>query len=115
MKKKQVQEVEIPDWIPVEAWSGYLEMRSVQKKPPTNYAVTLLLKKLNAYRQSGYELIAVLEQSIINNWIDVYPPKDQSRNMSSPGYQSSIDKHREIADALTGRNHENRPNLRDIN
>jgi CRISPR/Cas system-associated endonuclease Cas3-HD len=115
MKKKQVLEVEIPDWVPLESWNGYIEMRKAQKKPPTNYAVTLLLKKLNSYRQSGYELTAVLEQSIINNWIDVYPAKDQSRNMQGTGYQSSIDKHREIADALTGRNNENRPSLRDVN
>jgi len=45
------------------------------------------------------------------NW--VRNEKQQAR--AGPAYQSSIDKHREIADRLTGRHHENRPDIVDIN
>lgn len=79
MTKKKTIEFELPGWIPEDAWHGYIEMRKEIKKPPTDYAVTLLLKKLSAFKEKGHELEAVLEQSIINNWVDVYPPKLQSR------------------------------------
>ena len=95
--KKQTNQLfnDLPDFIPSEAWEGYLEMRKSIKKPPTEYAVRLLFRKLAAMKQAGQNLTAVLEQSIINNWTDVYPVKRQSSNIA--------DRAKDFMDKLTGK------------
>jgi len=65
----------VPDWMPMAAWAGYLDMRKKQKKPPTPRAVDLLVGKLDTMRAQGIDIAAVLDTSTQNCWTDVYPPK----------------------------------------
>ena len=55
-------------------------------------------------KNAGEDIEKVLEQSIVNNWTDVYPVKLQPINC---GYESKRDKdRRETIEELTGRRHE---------
>ena len=60
----------------LDALSAYLEMRRQKKKPPTPYAYSLILRKLDRECAGTREKIAVLEQSIVNGWTDIYPLKE---------------------------------------
>jgi len=68
----------LPDWMPVEAWSAFLAMRVKIKKPATDYAQKLLIKKLAAFYANDLDPGVILNQSIVNSWQDLYAPKDAS-------------------------------------
>ena len=57
----------------------FLKMRQRIKKPMTNYALELLLKKLDKLADSTHVKIAILNQSIINGWQDIYALKEGGR------------------------------------
>ena len=65
----------LPDWIPTETWEQFLEMRKRIKKPPTDYAIKLLIDKLNRFRSNGQDVKQVLEKSITSGWQDVFEIK----------------------------------------
>jgi hypothetical protein len=66
----------LPSWIPQETWDAFVEMRKkTLKKPPTDFALNLILRELFKLRDAGNDPLACLEQSIVQGWADVYPLK----------------------------------------
>jgi uncharacterized protein YdaU (DUF1376 family) len=65
----------LPDWIPHEQWSAYMEVRKIKKAANTDRAINSVIKKLNEFRKEGFSLVEILENSIRSSWIDVYKPK----------------------------------------
>ena len=53
----------------------FIEMRNKIKKPMTDKAISLLLKKLSELATTDEEKILILEQSIANSWQGVFPLK----------------------------------------
>lgn len=80
----------LPHGIRQEAWDGFLEVRHKLRKDPTEKAKSLLFKTLGRFKAEGQDVNAVLEQSIVNEWVSVYrikpdiearrPPPPQARN-----------------------------------
>lgn len=68
----------LPDWLPLDAWEAFLDMRKKIKKPATEYAQKLLIKKLAAFYANDLDPSVILNQSIMNGWQDLYAPKEQS-------------------------------------
>ncbi|NIJ32792.1 helix-turn-helix domain-containing protein [Sphingomonas oligoaromativorans] len=66
----------IPDWIPDEAWKGFVDMRRRQKAPLAGRALSLTISKLSALRAAGYEPGAILDQSTSNGWKGLFPLKE---------------------------------------
>jgi len=66
----------LPDWIPLETWQAFLEMRKKIKKSPTDKAVELLIAKLKRFKDVGQDVRAILEKSITSNWQDVFEIKE---------------------------------------
>jgi hypothetical protein len=60
--------MELPDWIPKDAWDGWIEMRNKIKAPLTERAKTLAIKTLERLRDEGYEPGDVLDQSTMRSW-----------------------------------------------
>ena len=58
------------------ALKAFLQMRSFIKKPMTEYALKLMLKKLDEMGNTDDAKIAILNQSITNNWQGIFPLKD---------------------------------------
>lgn len=77
----------LPGWISFEAWSGYIDMRKRIKKPMTDYAMTLAVKELEALRDAGQDVDAVLNQSTLKSWQGLFEVK--SRGAGKPG----VDRH----------------------
>ena len=85
---------EIPDWVPVEPWNGFIEMRRRKSANPTPRAVELLLKKLTGLRDDGGDPGAILDQSTTKNWTDIYPLKDDRHGTakSKPDRRDGLDR-----------------------
>ena len=64
---------EIPDWIPRDAWDGFIAMRKASKKAPTREAMVLAVAKLGKLKASGEDVRAVLEQSVLSGWSGLFP------------------------------------------
>jgi hypothetical protein len=60
--------VELPEWIPEDAWTAFVAMRKKIKAPLTDDAVKLAVTKLEKLMQAGHRPRAVLEQSTLNSW-----------------------------------------------
>lgn len=69
----------LPDWLPLEDWNDYLEMRDKKGKgKATNRAKQLVIIKLNELRERGHDPGKILQQSIINGWTSVFEIKENN-------------------------------------
>lgn len=64
---------------------SFIEFRKKIKKPMTDHAIKLLLGKLNKLANDETEKIAILEQSILSGWQDVYALKSDSASKYQSG------------------------------
>ena len=69
----------------------FLKMRKMMKKAPTDRALILLIKKLQKMAADVDSQIAIVEQSLTNNWIDFYPLKDQERIYNNSSSRANIE------------------------
>lgn len=78
------------DFPPAEAWAEFLSMRKKLKRPMTEYAQKLMIKKLRAYVANGQDAQAMLDQSILKGWTDVYEVKtDEPQRGAAPGFRGA--------------------------
>lgn len=70
---------ELPDWLPVQDWNDYLDMRKAIKKPATDRAKQMALKTLIGLKMSGESPAACLQQSIMKNYTDIYAVNKQKK------------------------------------
>jgi hypothetical protein len=77
----------------LKALNDFAEMRKAIKKPlSTERAATMLIHSLDKYADDNKTKIAILNQSIFNNWQGVFPLKDQGKqNSAKPEKQYSFD------------------------
>ena len=68
---------ELPAWVPREAFDGFVEMRQRIRRPLTDYAKHLIVRKLERLVEDGYDAKEVLEQSILNSWQGLWPINDR--------------------------------------
>jgi len=80
-EKKSVS-LDLPDWLNKTDWNDFVEMRKKLKKPMTDRAVNLMISKLEKMKNKGIDTSAVLQKSIVSDWIDVYEPKVQTQQNS---------------------------------
>ena len=108
--KEAASAFELPDWMPVETWDAFIEMRTKMRKRPTDTAVKLLCNKLSKFHSQGQDIKAILEKSITNNWQDVFELKDFSQQR--PAQISFAQQERELGwkrwEEMTGREHPDR-------
>jgi hypothetical protein len=95
--------ISLPTWLPQENWDAFIEMRKkTLKKPPTDFALLLVLKELYSLRDAGQDPLACLNQSIVNGWADVYAIKAKKAERVSSS-EVSRTKAALQADELTAR------------
>lgn len=58
----------LPDWLPLQAWDSFVEMRRMIRAPLTNNAIRLCITDLEKLRATGHDPLAVLEQSVKRSW-----------------------------------------------
>ncbi len=57
---------------------NYIEMRKEKKKAPTEYALSLVLKKADKLASTTRGKIEVFNQSTVNGWTDIYELKKEN-------------------------------------
>lgn len=76
----------LPDWIDQETWNAFIQMRKRIGKPPTDYALKLIIDKLDKFRSKGQDVNTILEKSITSGWQDVFEIKQSvDQNLSKTG------------------------------
>jgi hypothetical protein len=78
----------LPDWVPLDAWNGWIEMRKQIKKPPSGRAITMAIKKLEALAEQGHDPAKVLDQSTMSSWTDLYPVKKETNSNGKRAYNA---------------------------
>jgi hypothetical protein len=82
-KNERKKENIYPDWLPLEAWNNFLEMRKGMKKPATEPARQKLISILTGLKEKGYDPTQIIENSLVNNWLGFFEPNNRK------GYQST--------------------------
>lgn len=98
-KKPVATPTALPDWLPAEPWSAFLAMRKTIKKPVVSDAVPIAIRKLEALRNAGNDVRAVLEQSTMNCWQGLFEIKPEQAR-ASPGRQSQTQEQRDAENQL---------------
>lgn len=75
--------IELPSWLPLPEWEGYIAMRAKMRKSMTPRAIDLRIKELDEMRSAGENIGAVLDQSTMNNWIGVFPVRQPERRQTA--------------------------------
>lgn len=86
-RAKPRNKITIPDWVPADAWAGFVEMRKRIRKPLTPRATELIISKLQALAEDGHPPGDVLDQSTTLSWQGIFPLKDQANGNTTAGNQ----------------------------
>lgn len=78
---------EPPDWVPADAWTGFVDMRRKERHPLTARAAKLVLGELTRLKADGHDPGAVLDQSTRNGWRDVFALRKQPQLAVVGGYR----------------------------
>ena len=70
----------LPEWVDRELWEAFLEVRKKIKKPPTEKAKELLIKKLERFKNKGYNIQELMQNAIEGSWQSFYEPKSGGTN-----------------------------------
>lgn len=119
-KTKAKPEVKaLPDWLPMDAWNGWLDMRRKANKVPTQRAIDLSVRQLENLRAEGQDVEKVLDQSTVRGWTGLFsvrPEQQQAarapRRAAAPAPKSFQQQEREVGwkrwEEMTGRIHPDR-------
>jgi len=70
---------------------AFIDYRKKLKKPMTDRAIELFIKKLNELSPVVEEQIEIINQSIINGWQGIFPLKDKQKAQTKQKPQSEYD------------------------
>lgn len=73
---------DIPAWVPVDPWNGYMAMRRDKRKLPTARAVGIMIGKLERWRAQGHDPGAILDTSTEQSWTGIWEPQRNDRKPS---------------------------------
>jgi len=94
-----------PDWLPLDAWVGFVNMRNATMKPMTDRAVQNLLTKLEKMRADGQDVAEVLDQSTNACWADVYEVKERRNGKQRTQVSGTATAAQRAIDHYEARNH----------
>lgn len=91
-RKSTNRDFVLPDWVPKQSWGDFVEMRKKIRKPLTVAAMWLAVRDLEKLRGKGYDVIEIINQSILNSWSGFFPLKENYKNKQSGGTNSDFHK-----------------------
>jgi len=77
--------IELPPWLPRDAWEAWAADRRERGKPITKRAAELQVKQLDRLRADGVQPRAVIEHSIEKGYQGLFPPKSLAPASSPHG------------------------------
>jgi hypothetical protein len=93
--------MEIPEWLPRDAWREFVEHRRDKKNPLTERAARANLRKLLEFRSNGQDPRAVIDQTTAAGWTGLFElkagkktPKAQAPMIDAPdSYELTMREH----------------------
>lgn len=76
--KERTKRIKEPEWVPLEEWQHFKDMRKKIRAPMTDEAAKRIIKELESLRAQGNDVKEVLMQSVANSWRGVFPLKKKS-------------------------------------
>ena len=89
VKAAMVLVATLPPWIPLQAWSDFVENRRQIKKPLTPIAQKGIIRELEKFHREGLDIAASLEQSTRCSYTGVFPPKTERRQQQTRAPQKT--------------------------
>lgn len=93
-----------------EAIYAFIDMRKTIKKPMTERALKMLINKLNKMTNDDNVKIAILDQSIMHNWQDIYELKENNKStyrnnivVDMPAYMNEKHQEKEASNEIKER------------
>lgn len=74
----------LPDWMPADDWNAYVEMRQKIRKPMTDHAKDLAVKKLARFRDAGEDPAELLQAATLGSWQGIYSLRKGPRDSPPP-------------------------------
>ncbi|MBL4866382.1 MAG: replication protein [Pseudomonadales bacterium] len=74
-KKLKKHKGKIPDWIDLELWEGFIEIRAAQKATNSDLAIKTIFGKLERWKSEGHDPNEIIKNSVVNSWKGVFKPK----------------------------------------
>lgn len=78
----------------------FIKMRKLIKKPMTDRALKLLINRVGELATNEAEQVAIINQSIVNSWQNVYPLKDGNKKYGANGVQIADNDYDHSLDAI---------------
>lgn len=58
----------LPEWIPENLWNDFVKNRKTAKKPLSEHAKDLAVRKLDKFKAEGYDVTMLLEETVLRGW-----------------------------------------------
>ena len=85
---KTTKQADLPEWIPVEPWSAWVDMRKKMRNAPfTERAQILAIKELIKLRDAGEDPAAVLNQAVMRGYRGLFPVSNSKGNNANKTQQ----------------------------
>lgn len=68
----------------------FIKMRKLMKKPLTDFALVKLIEKLEGFTTAPQVQVAILEKSILNNYQDIFPIKEEQQQAQQTPPRESV-------------------------
>ena len=82
-------QIDLPEWLPREAWAMWAKDRADRRKPITQAGARMQLKDLERYRNQGHDPVTVIEHSISRGWQGLFPPREEAARTAGTGRKPS--------------------------
>lgn len=76
--------IKLPSWLNPKDWEDFKAHRKKIRKPMTDVAEERALKVLEELLAQGHDPGRVINQSIVNGWMGLFPLRDQMRSTGPP-------------------------------
>lgn len=93
-----------PDWVPMEAWDAFIEMRRKMRNAPlTKRAVKMLFSELCRLRSAGEDPERVLNVATMKGWRGLFPVSERKDNGPISNARKSANQERQDRNIENGR------------
>jgi hypothetical protein len=74
------KDINIPAFVDQELWKEFLAMRKKLRAVNSDRAINALLNKIEKFHADGIDVNQLIENSVVNSWKDIYPPRKENGN-----------------------------------
>ena len=91
-KKMAVVEIELPSWLPAEAWSNWdTQRKAMNAKGWTPLAQKKSIDTLTRLHDAGHDVVAVISNAIEKGWAGLYAPRQDAAKQPAASRHGGFD------------------------